>query len=66
MQQPSYDDMQTAIIWLEANEGEERDICARVAKWLGAKAQATYEADAARKAGVSVTRLRQRLAERMR
>lgn len=61
---PTYDDMQVAILWLQSNEGEEggeREACARVARWLETKAQAAYEVAAARNAGVSVTKLRQRL-----
>ncbi len=64
MPMPSYEDMQTAIMWLQSNEGTggESEACSRVAKWLEAKAQASYEATAARQAGVSVKMLRQRLA----
>jgi hypothetical protein len=63
---PGTDALNTAIAWLEANEGEEngeRDACQEVAQWLIQQERERYLRHAARNAGVTVARLRKRLIE---
>jgi hypothetical protein len=60
---PSQSQIDTAIMWLESNEGEgdERGACEAVALWLGQEYMNRYLRSEARKAGVPVTDVRERL-----
>jgi hypothetical protein len=65
MKRPSDGDMQTAILWLDSNEGDdgESDSCQRVAQWLAQIVDEAINRHIARKAGVPVKALRDRLAK---
>ena len=63
MKLPDGADVEIALMWLESNEGDEEEsgACLRVAEWLKAYAQDSFERSAARRAGVPVKRLREKL-----
>ena len=60
------EDFQTAIAWLESNEGEdgEADACVRVAKFLRHEANKRLVAKVAQQTGAGSKRARAALAER--
>jgi DNA-binding phage protein len=60
---PTFEQLQVAALWLENNEGDEGADCMVVAKWLQHVANENFLRSTARKAGVTVTRLRRKLAE---
>ena len=61
---PTDQQFETAILWLENNEGggEETESCLAVAAWIEEYRQQKFLRDAARNAGVSVKALRRKLA----
>ena len=63
MRKPTAEDIETAIAWLQANEGEdgEASACSKVADWLGTLARDAYIRKAARVAGVPVAMVRAKL-----
>ncbi len=66
MDMPSDEELETASLWLKANEGVEFDEairCKAVAEWLEFMRRERYLRRAARDAGVPVARLRRKLAE---
>ena len=62
---PSAEDLRTAAIWLDANEGDvdERGPMVRVARWLEEQADAKELREAAKEHGVPVSKLRAALAK---
>jgi rRNA-processing protein FCF1 len=60
---PTTDQLDTAIAWLRANEGDQGEAgrCAAVADYLEAVEQDAMIKQAARKAGVPVSMVRKRL-----
>jgi hypothetical protein len=65
MKRPCLEDIETACMWLEANEGEdgESEACSRVATWLASFARSAELRSAAREAGCSVKYLRKIIKE---
>jgi hypothetical protein len=63
-QTPTDQQFETAIMWLQSNEGEgeEAEACNAVASWIEQHRTNAMLREVARKAGVSVTKLRKRLA----
>ena len=60
MRRPVIEDIETAIAWLQQNEGDdgEKEACSRVATWLGQYANNSEIRSAAREAGCTVGYLR--------
>lgn len=67
MKRPSTDDLDTAIMWLESNEGVEggeADRCKRVAAWLAHLEREHAIQTIARRHRAPVARVREALAKR--
>ena len=60
MKRPVQEDIDTAVMWLQSNNGEngEAEACSRVATWLDSYTRAADERSAAREVGCSVKYLR--------
>lgn len=65
MRQPSEEQINIATAWLRDNEGDdgEADACRAVADWIRHLANEAFLRNSARKAGVTVARLKRKLAE---
>lgn len=63
MRPPPQEQIDVAILWLENNEGEEREACRAVARWIEREASEQRIRRIARNAGLPVARVRQKLAE---
>ena len=65
MRRPPREQVDIAAAWLRSNEGDggEAEACAAVAAWIEHEAYEGELRSAARKGGVSVARLRRKLAE---
>lgn len=65
---PNDDDINTAIAWLECNEGDngEAEACKRVSDYLAARALDREIVREANQAGVSPKDLRRKMRERLR
>jgi hypothetical protein len=63
MKRPTTEQLNVAIAWLRSNEGDggESESCAVVAEWIEHLEQSAVLTAAARKGGVSVKALRERL-----
>lgn len=61
---PTDQQFETAIIWLQSNEGDcgEAEACRQVADWIERQRTTASLKQVAREAGVSVSQLRKRLA----
>ena len=66
MKMPSGDDIDTAVLWLRSNDGDngEKERCERVAAWLDYMDSERYIKSAARTAGVPPAMIRRKLAEK--
>ena len=65
MKRPTEQQIEIAALWLDGNEGdgEEKEACAAVAVWLRHEANEAMLRSEARKAGVTVARLRRAITE---
>lgn len=63
VKRPTTEQLDTAIAWLNSNTGDcgESERCASVARWLETNEQDHMVRSAARKAGVPVAKVRERL-----
>jgi hypothetical protein len=63
VKRPTTEQLDTAIAWLNANNGDhgEAERCTAVARWLEHDEQDRMVRSAARKAGVPVAKVRERL-----
>lgn len=63
-QKPTEDQFETAVMWLQSNNGDagEATACRVVADWIERQRQADMLRHVAREAGVSVSQVRKRLA----
>lgn len=68
MKRPTTEQLDTAVAWLNSNEGDngEAERCKAVADWLEHQERETVLRNAAREGGISVKALRRKLAERER
>jgi putative alpha-1,2-mannosidase len=66
MKRPSDEQIEIALAWLDANEGDavESAACKAVSKWLEDMARAQIEREVARKEGIAVSALRRAAATR--
>jgi len=66
MKKPTQQDFDTAIMWLESNNGRdgEQEACLAVAGWIEQNQKRAFEKSEARRAGCSVKYLRKIMSER--
>lgn len=66
MKKPTQQEFDTAIMWLQTNDGPngESEACNHVAAWLDVYLQSLFERSEARRAGCSVRYLRKIVNER--
>ncbi len=64
MKRPNDDDLLCAADWLDYNDGEESAKCKRVADWLRATVEGNALRAMSRQAGIPVSLVRKRLAQK--
>ena len=63
MKRPTNEQIETAIAWLDSNEGEgaEREACVAVAAWIDHLAKEAFIREMARAGGVTPAQLRRKI-----